>query len=349
MSSQEAPDLLGNVIEVLDFSEYELTAYLSILDHGSITATGLATATDIPQPRVYDTLRSLDDRNVIELQETRPMRAIALEPSSAFQPAEEALSTLRAELQHRYTEPDRSDEAAYLVRSTPAIERRLDDIIESVEYELVLSVTPDQLNRIRVDLLTVQQRDVTVELVVAPAADAPDPTNFSYDQIATVARGREGGRTPVLAIADGSHALFTTKSALDEDDNDHYGVVFNRSGLGFLVYGFFETIIWSTADVVLLEEGAPPTLPAEYASLRRCIQELAHIDDEVSVHIEGCRVETNEPVSIMGSVVETNLSPDRSTAVLTVETESGKEVQIGGRFATYEDIEAHRITVSAAE
>jgi hypothetical protein len=90
-------------------------------------------------------------------------------------------------------------------------------------------------------------------------------------------------------------------------------------------------------------------LPAEYASLRRCIQELAHIDDEVSVHIEGCRVETNEPVSIMGSVVETNLSPDRSTAVLTVETESGKEVQIGGRFATYEDIEAHRITVSAAE
>jgi sugar-specific transcriptional regulator TrmB len=349
MGSRDAVGLLEDVLSLVDFSEYEREAYLAILDHGSITATELATATDIPQPRVYDTLRQLDDRNVIELQESRPMRAVALEPASAFQPAEQSLTTLLAELQHRYTAPSRSNEAAYLVRSVPAIERRLEETIADAEFELVLSLTPALLDRFAEDLVNARQDGVTIELLVAPAADAPDPEDYQYGRLASVARGRHGHRTPVVAIADGDRALFTTPRALAEGDSDRYGVVFNRSELGFLVFGFFETILWPTAEVTLHDEGASLSFPREYASLRRCIRDLERVDRPVKVTVEGRDVASDGPRSVEGTVVDAERSADGSVATMIVTTDSGETVTVGGRAATYEDVEAHWIRVSADE
>jgi sugar-specific transcriptional regulator TrmB len=346
MSSRDAVDLLEDVLSLVNFSDYEREAYLAILDHGSITATELATATDIPQPRVYDTLRQLDDRNVIELQESRPMRAIALEPTQAFQPAEQSLTTLLAELQHLYTAPSRSNEAAYLVRSTPAIERRLEETIAAAEFELVLSLTPTLLDRFAEELVSARQEGVTIELIVAPVEAAQDPTDYQYSRLASVARGRKGQRTPVVAIADGDRALFTTPRALEDGDSDRYGIVFNRSELGFLVFGFFETILWSTAETTLYDEDSEPTFPREYASLRRCLRDLERADSPVVVAVEGRDVSSDEPRSIEGTVLETELSADRSIATMTVETDTGDSVTVGGRAATFEDVEAHRIRVS---
>ena len=79
-------DLRGTLDHVGDrfnLGEYEIDAYLAVLEHGELTASDIADRTDIPQPRVYDTVRSLSDRGLVELRESRPMKIVAVDPEDA--------------------------------------------------------------------------------------------------------------------------------------------------------------------------------------------------------------------------------------------------------------------------
>lgn len=74
MNSDDLRRRMEQVGDRFDFGEYEIEAYLAVLDHGELTASEIAERTSIPQPRVYDTVRKLSDRGMVELRESRPMR-----------------------------------------------------------------------------------------------------------------------------------------------------------------------------------------------------------------------------------------------------------------------------------
>ena len=143
-------DLQGGLQEVgsrFDFGEYEIEAYLTVLEHGQLTASDIAGKTDIPQPRVYDTVRSLSESGLVELRESRPMQVLAVDPEEAFSDVRSTLSTLVESLAERYETPARDSEAVSLIKSRQTILRYVEDVITTAEYELVLSLTPDLLAR----------------------------------------------------------------------------------------------------------------------------------------------------------------------------------------------------------
>jgi len=343
MSGDDLHERLGAVAESLDLGDYEIAAYLAVLEHGSLTASEIAERTDVPQPRVYDTVRSLADRGLVELQESRPMRVVALDPEQAFSDIRGSIGELVSGLETRYTAPARDTEAAALVRSRATILRYVREVITGAEYELTLALMPGLLERFADDLADATDRGVTVELVVSPASEAPDPENFDYERVATAARGRRGITTPVLAVADGEYSVYTTQDAV-EGSHDRYGVIFNRSDLGFLVSGFFGTVLWTTADRELLAGGEAPGFPRHYASIRRCVKDIRGVSDAVYVTVDGRDILTGEARTVRGRVVETEVSQDEEVATLVVGTDAG-EVRVGGRVAAYEDVEAHEIRV----
>jgi sugar-specific transcriptional regulator TrmB len=90
-------DLYGSleaIADRFDFAEYELKAYLTVLEHGELTAAELAERADIPQPRVYDTVRDLSEGGLVELQESRPMRVLAIDPQESFGDLQRSLGDL---------------------------------------------------------------------------------------------------------------------------------------------------------------------------------------------------------------------------------------------------------------
>jgi sugar-specific transcriptional regulator TrmB len=349
MDRRTPEDLLNQVSERIDLTDYEVEAYLTVLDHGDVTATELATVTDIPQSRIYDVLRSLNERGLIDIHETRPMKAIALDPKNIFNETLESLSTLSAELRHQYTVPDRSEEAAYLIKSKPSLERRIRKIMEGAEFELIASLPPSVLETFHEGLGNAQDRTVTTELVLSPTVDAPSKEKYRYELIADTVRAREGKRTPIIVIADGANAIFTSRSALTDDGNERYGVVFNSSDLGALAYSFFETMIWPTSGTVLHESSCNINEPRVFASVRRCIEQINQYGEEINLHVEGMYVETNEPAEVEGIVCNTELSDDLSIATIEIEDSHGRIISIGGRAAALEDIEASQLTISATE
>ncbi|WP_423750748.1 HTH-type sugar sensing transcriptional regulator TrmB [Salinirarus marinus] len=319
-----------------DLGEYEIDAYLAVLHHGELSASEIADRTDVPQPRVYDTVRSLAERGLVELRESRPMKVVALDPEVAFDDVQSSLDALVDELERRYTAPSREAEAAALVKSRATILRYLEDVIEAADYELALSLTPDLLRRFRAPLADAVDSGVSVELLLTPARRAPDPEEFDYRDVATAVRARRGITTPVLAVADGRYSVYATQDALREDV-ERYGVIFNRSALGFLVSGFFGTVLWTTADT-LVSATPEPSFPRRYASIRRAVKDVHELGGDFYASVVGRDVETGAEVVVEGQIVDVNYDASEQVANLTVDTDDGP-VDVGGRVAALEDVE----------
>ncbi|WIV66731.1 HTH-type sugar sensing transcriptional regulator TrmB [Natrialbaceae archaeon AArc-T1-2] len=347
MSQDELRSTVEHVGDRFNLGEYEIDAYLTVLEHGQLTASEIADRTSIPQPRVYDTVRSLSDRGLVELRESRPMKVVAIDPGEAFDDVQSSLEQMIDELEARYTAPARDTEAVSLVKSRSTILRYLAEVIDAAEFELALSLTPDLLTRFEDELAATVADDVSVDLIVTPAAEAPNPEEFEYDTVATTARARRGITTPVVAVADGEYSIYATQDAL-RDDQDRYGVIFNRSALGFLVSGFFGTVLWTTADVTLAEDGEGRPYPRRYASIRRCVKDLLDVGGEFYATIEGRDVETGSPCVVQGRVVDLSFEMTEEVAGITLETDEG-EVTVGGRVAALEDVEAHVIRIGRTE
>jgi len=347
-----APDELRSTVERVgdrfNLGEYEIDAYLTVLEQGQLTASEIADRTEIPQPRVYDTVRSLSDRGLVELRESRPMKVVAIDPAEAFDDVQTSFEQMISDLEARYTAPARDTEAVSLVKSRSTILRYLEEVIDSAEFELALSLTPDLLTRFEADLRDAVDAGVSVDLIVTPASEAPDPDAFDYGAVASTARARRGITTPVVAVADGNYSMYATQDAL-RDDQDRYGVIFNRSALGFLISGFFGTVLWTTADRTLGEDDTARSYPRKYASIRRCVKDLLDEGGEFYATIDGRDVEVGGQRIVRGQVRDISFEISEEVASLTIDTEAGEEVTVGGRVAALEDVEAHEIHIGRDE
>jgi len=341
--SEDLHAALERVAERFDFGEYEAKAYLTILQHGQLTASEIAERTDIPQPRVYDTVRSLADNGLVELQETRPMRVLAVDPREGFDELQSSLDSLVESLTETYTAPARDAEAVSLIKSRSTILRYLEEVITSAEYELLLSLSPDLLDRFEDELVEQHESGVAIELLLSPAHEVPDADEFDYLSVASTVRARRGITTPVIAVGDGEFSVYATQEAL-QGDRDRYGVIFNRSELGFLVSGFLNTVLWTTAEPVV-EDGDDRPFPRRYATIRRCISDLRRAEGEdFYAAIEGRDVVSGERQLVEGRIDEATFGSARQKATLIVETDDGV-VEVGGQVAALEDVEAHEIRI----
>ena len=340
--TDDLPEQVAMLGRQFDFGEYEIAAYLAVLEYGRLTAGEIADETEIPQPRVYDTVRSLADHGFVELHDTRPMEVVAVDPSEAFDSVRTAVDEFVTGLEQSYTAPDRTNEAVSLVSSRQTILRCFEDVISSAEYELLVSLTPDLLARFEDALAGQTSAGVTVELLLSPAADAPAPATYDYTRIATVTRARRGVTTPLVAVADGSYSVYTGQRAL-RSATDRYAVVFNRSELGFLVSALLNTVVWPSSTPVA-ERVTDVAYPRRYATIRRCVRELDTGTGPLYATVDGREVTSGRYRTVSGEVVDTAVGTGGETAAITLDTGT-ETLGIGGHAAALEDIEAYELVV----
>jgi len=141
--------------------------------------------------------------------------------------------------------------------------------------------------------------------------------------------------------------VYATQDAL-RDDRERYGVIFNRSALGFLVSGFFGTVLWTTAETLAADGDARP-FPRRYASIRRAVKDIREFEGETFyATVEGRDIETGDSVTVQGRVVDLAFEDTEEVASLTVETATGR-IAIGGRVAALEDVEGQEIVIGRDE
>lgn len=107
-----------DAFEQLGLTSYEAKVFIALHRLGAGTARDVADITDVPRSQVYSVAERLEERGLLEVQQSNPIR---YRPVSV----DEARSTLRDEFEH---EQDRAFEYVESVKNEPAGEETQEDI-----------------------------------------------------------------------------------------------------------------------------------------------------------------------------------------------------------------------------
>ena len=149
-NQEQAIDLLQN----LGLKEYEARCFVALARLPKGTAKEISDISEVPRTRVYDAIRVLETKGLVEIQHSKPQQFRAV-------PIEEAAETLRQEYESRTdtlvealaaiepTELNGGDEEitheVWALSGTTAITNRTQQLINAAGREIVLIVGRDEV------------------------------------------------------------------------------------------------------------------------------------------------------------------------------------------------------------
>ncbi|UIO98649.1 TrmB family transcriptional regulator [Halobaculum sp. CBA1158] len=343
---------LVETLEAAGLSPYQAEAYVALLELGTASATDVAEASSVPAPRIYDVLRTLEEREYVETYEAGSLQARAHSPSVVLDDLRSRANRLEAaaeEVERRWEQPELEAGGASIVTQFRTVIERAESFIEDAAHQILLSTTVSNLQRLAPALRDATERGVSVRVSVHTddAETRPDPTLF--EGVCVEARHRPLP-APFVALADRRRASF----AHHPDSYDRYGVLVNDRTHTYVFYWFFLTTMWEPWETVY--EATDPGLPTEYLDIRHLVRDLRELnwqDAPVRLRVDGYETDTGEERTVEGTVVDVRV-PFASEAdtgfelagrVTVVLDADGERVSVGGWGAIVEDLEGTRLTI----
>lgn len=172
MDTSENLEEATEVLQQLGLKEYEARSFVGLCRLQTGTAKKLSELTEVPRTRVYDAIRVLEAKGLVEVQHSSPQefRAVSLD---------EATETLRDQYEERVDRlhdalatvdiVDETDESSiqevWSMNGRDAIENRTENLIETATDEVVLIIADPSL--LTADLVeTLNEVGNGVELLV---------------------------------------------------------------------------------------------------------------------------------------------------------------------------------------
>ncbi|MFB6302105.1 MAG: TrmB family transcriptional regulator [Haloferacaceae archaeon] len=173
---EEAVDIL----QELGLKEYEARCFVGLSRTSTATAKQLGEITDVPRTRVYDAIRVLETKGLVEIQHTSPQqfRAMSLE---------EATETLREQYEGRVdrlrgalerieraeAEPESPVQEVWSLSGREAIVSRTNQLLQNADEEVMFVIGAESL--LTADLVErLNGLDGGVDLIVGAATDRLD-------------------------------------------------------------------------------------------------------------------------------------------------------------------------------
>jgi sugar-specific transcriptional regulator TrmB len=345
---------LTAILEDAGLSPYQADAYVTVLELGSASATDIAGASDIPDPRIYDVLRDLEKRGYVETYEQDSLHARAHNPE-----------TVLADLRERADRfEDAADEIGALWEApgmdshTVSFLTRIDTVLDKAEAkiraatdQIEVATNLEQFRRLQSSIRAAHDRGVHVRLVIHVDEGSGEtlPEESTLAELATEARYRTIPM-PFLVLADREATCFAPHAL----STNRYGIIVEDRTHAYVFHWFFLAGLWEAAVEVVAPDD---TLPRTYVNIRKCIRDIGPLIGDgarIAVTIDGLDVETGEIVTVEGTIVdveypcleaaeaEDHYPGGQATIVLDV---GERIVEVGGWGAVMEDYEATRIVV----
>ncbi|ADT84810.1 TrmB family transcriptional regulator [Thermococcus barophilus] len=338
MSEKELKGLLRE----LGFSEYEVSAYLTLIKEGPLTAGELATLSKVPQPRIYDVIRTLMGKGFVITIGGRPKKVVAVNPEKVFSEIERKyvrkVSLVKEMLKEIYNPRDGEIGNIIVVKSKITFEKYVKDAIKNAKRHISLALPISFLKRIQDDLIKKKKMGVEIDLFVYGVGEIPP--------VAHKIKIREVP-DPFILIQDKETGIYAPSEALNSKTSGLHGyaMIIKDENLLFMFDRYFYHALWPTGRTVY-EEERKLILPREYIHIRKLVRDIRLFNLVNSkVRIIGKFVKSKEPVEIEGRIVDYYEDKAKVISNITVETKDGKKYVVGGWNSSLEDIEADLIVI----
>ncbi|NJE25894.1 TrmB family transcriptional regulator [Thermococcus sp. MV5] len=323
------------LLKELGLNGYEIRAYLTLIKRGPLTAGELASLSKVPQPRVYDVIRSLMGRGFVAVTSERPKKIIPVDPERVFETMKQnylkKIELAKKELKAIYT-PYESHGNVVMVKSKTTLENYIKDAIKNTKYHLSLAVPFTLLKRIA-PVLKAKNREVTIDLFVYGANQV--------HRIAERIKVREV-EDPIILIRDKDLGIYAPPGLFGSREQTimGYALIINDKNLLFILDRYFSYVLWPTGKLVY-KKPKKPVFPKSYTHIRSLVKDIIEhnlLGKEIEIY--GRFVKTKEPVHLIGKIIDFFESEEEVISNITIETKDGKRYVIGGWNASLEDIEA---------
>jgi sugar-specific transcriptional regulator TrmB len=320
-------------------NEYEVRAYITLLKNGPLTAGELAALSKVPQPRIYDVIRTLMSKGFVITSQGRPKRVIPLSPDRVMDAIkrhyDEKISLLKSALEELYT-PHNEIGSVIVVKSRITLEEYIKSAIENARFHLSMALLADLLMKFLEDIRE-KRPNVTVNLFVYGGGEVPP--------IANEIRVRDVP-DPIIIIQDRSMGVYLPYEALGSGSSLHgYGLIIKDNNLLFMLDRYFYHALWPTGKVIHREK-RELKLPREYIHIRELVEDVREFNLLGSrVEVTGRFVRSGGQVHLAGRLVDFYEDEHKVVSNITVETETGERYVFCGWNASLEDIEAEKIVL----
>ena len=156
-------------LQMLNFSQYESKAYLSLLQQGQVTGYELAKNSGIPASKIYAVLNRLVEKEVIMALDSEPIRYTPLPPDEIVNRFkgnyQRAFNTLSRELTKIYRSDAADDHYIWNLSGRQEILSRISQFVDQSQKFLYLSVWDEELLDFKASLALAQQRGVQISVV----------------------------------------------------------------------------------------------------------------------------------------------------------------------------------------
>lgn len=154
----------------LGFSEYEARTYAGLVGREPLTGYGLAKATGVPQPKVYETLNRLAERGAVVKVSSDPGTWVAIPPDRLLQQLENDFRRrlVSAELElHRLQEDGDGDHVRPLWGTTnwARIAAKAAQLLEGATKRIYISAHQEQLSELSAPLRNADRRGIRIDVL----------------------------------------------------------------------------------------------------------------------------------------------------------------------------------------
>ena len=152
MSTNDDQEQAIEILQQLGLKEYEANCYVGLSRVEDATAKDLSEITSVPRTRVYDAIRVLEARGLVEIQHSNPQRFRAV-------PLTEAIETLRDQFEARFetlnesisnlesveNEGEAISQEVWALSASDAISNRARTLLGEATEEIVLVIGEETL------------------------------------------------------------------------------------------------------------------------------------------------------------------------------------------------------------
>lgn len=346
---------LVDTLEQAGLAPYQARAYVGLLELETGAAQEIANVSGIPNARIYDVLRDLEEMGYVELYEQDTLRARALDPRTITEELNRRIERFEEatdEIQTRWQRPSIDDHAVSIIRRFKTILETAKRFISEADTQIHATLTRKQYDKLKMDLAKAYQRGVTVNVTILQS-DQGDPLEQKHIEGVCTALRERPHSSPFIIIADLKRTAFAPNPVSIEE----YGVALEDRSYTHVFFWYFLSFMWLPWADRYSEIGRKT--PIRYADIREFIIDYEPFLSDGStlrIEVEGLDIETQATRTLCGTIVNIEYAEELSSmsdsnplksmgiASVSVQTDDGVYT-IGGWGAQYEDIEARRITV----
>ncbi len=229
-------DLVEKLKEI-GLNSYEAKVYLALLKKYPVTGYEAAKLANIPQSRTYDTLKVLEEKNIVIAANTKPVTYTPIKPKLLTQRVQKKMNSAinfldkhLPDVKNDYNEP------IITINGKQNIQDKIIEVIQNAKREIYMEVWSQDFKIFEQELLNAYNRNVEIRIV------GYDNFNSRFGMVFEHAFARDielslGGRMIIIA-ADDNEGVIGKISSLKNDISDTNIIWTKNQGIVFIIKEF---------------------------------------------------------------------------------------------------------------